>query len=401
MSGGSDGLMKLEASQVQEVAEADVDRELFEFKLPKQERGFTDILDLHERGTKLQFVGLTPPPSESIVARASRLLVHTAKLSRTELPMKEIPQIKLIETNERFPLSSVVPRKGPGYLILKRATGVFIPMTSFKDKYTVVKISILDMRHRNQEEKRSIKLNSNLPYNFEFCMDYCFPLASSDKVFLNVNIERAIVNEGEEWGAVQVQLTIEQSTFPYIEPFQETTGAMILPESGLDKFDRDPAHIDLVVTDRHREIMLEKKEQGDIIEIDQIHTVKMARNTYTKSSSSSTSSKPILKSSGGEFGTWNTQFGPAKLPDDQVSIEPEGEYSGSGYASPPPVMSPKTITPEDSEDDEFEALAKAVRNAKLNSRAEMKKMSRDSQSSENSGSSGNSKRQVRFGTNEV
>lgn len=323
---------KLEESHIRETAEADMDRELFQFNLPAQERGFTDILTQHKSGSKLQYVGLTAPPSETMAGRVSRLLLHTAKLSRNELPLADIPQLKLIGTMEKYPLSSVLPKKGHDYVLLKKVTCVYVPMTSFKDKYTGVKISIMDMRHRGQEEKRSVTLSSNLPYNFEFCMDYCFPRASANKVFISVVLERAIVNTGEEWGALQVQLQIEQTTFPYVEPFQETTGAMILPSTGLDIFERDPAHVNLLVTDRHRELMARMKQEGDVIDIDEIHRARLARPQYTKSSVAPQQSTLKLEPSPYSV---NPNLAKFLIPDDQVSLEPQ-EYGFTRKGSPPP-----------------------------------------------------------------
>lgn len=332
------------------VAQGDAERQLHQFKMPSQQRGMTDFIQSHRSGDRFQYVALTGSDVEDYSSRIRRLVQLSPKVHKSEIPQKDLPQIRLRQDSEKFSLASAVPAKGKEFLMLHRATVIYTPLASFTDIYTTMKISIMDMRKRNNPTRGSVKSNTNIQSKSEFSLDYCIPREDAAEVFLLITRENPTIEVGKMWGVVQAQLEIIECDSPYMENLRETIAVLSLPSSGLDTFHHDPMNLEITMHDNHRTKLQELYSQGDVVDEAEPILEKTKKITYAKSS---VPTKPSLKRSpetgmvNMEFssmtpGNWDFLSGVPKpqVADDQVSYTVDsGEGGVGGLGGTPSVRS--------------------------------------------------------------
>lgn len=336
-------LASLGNTMANSVAQGDAERQLYQFKMPSQQRGMTDFIQSHNSGSRFQYVALTGSDVEDHSSRIRRLIQLSPKVHKTEIPQKDLPQIRLRQESEKFSLASAVPAKGKEFLMLHRATVIFTPLASFTDIYTTMKISVMDMRKRNNQTRGSVKSNTNIQSKCEFSLDYCIPREDASQVFLLITRENPTMEDGKMWGVIQAQLEIIESDSPYMENLRETVAVLSLPSSGLDTFQHDPMNLDIAMHDNHRTRLQDLYQQGDIVDEAEPQLEKTKRVTYTKSS---VPTKPALKKTADgsmvnmEFssvqpGNWDFLKGTPKpkIADDQVSYSVKSDPAEEEEAS--------------------------------------------------------------------
>jgi len=341
-----------------QVANQDAERQLFRYDMPEQERGMTDLLDAHKAGMRFQYVALTGADVEDHSARIRRLISLTPKVSKSEIAQKNLPRIRLVEDAEKFSLSQAIPRAGREFILLNKATIVFTPLTSFADDYSVLKVCLMDMRMRNRQLRASVKTNTNIQVKMEFALDHCIPRKECENVFLQFIREQSTMVNGSMWGVVQVQLELIESDYPFIENMKEVVGVLSLPSSGLDKFEKDPMHLDITTHNNHRMKMQDLYQMGDITDETTPMVQKTGKLTYAKSSAPA---KPALKApvapqmpirppSDIDWSDVHNAMKP-QIPDDQVSIDVE-ESDPIQYQIPSSSKGTMSLEEDDDDDEE-------------------------------------------------
>lgn len=340
-----------------QVVNADAERQLFKYEMPSQQRGLTDLIQSHKNGSRFQYVALTGADVEEHGSRIRRLLMTRAIYNKSQIPTKDLPRLRLKEDSERFSLGDAIPAKGKEFILLNKATIVFTPLTSFADKYTTMKISLMDMRLETDQERSSVKANTNVTVKCEFSMDHCVPRTDVNEVFLMISREVSHLSTGRMWGVVQVQLEVLETDFPFMENMKEVVGVLGLPSSGLDTFDKDPMHLDITMHNNHRMKMQDLYASGDIVDETAPMKEKTGRIAYAKSSVAPKSAlkKPaetqyddfISQSIGSEWDYVKTAPKP-RIAEDEISEEPEED--GRSIRSPSPPVRNNHATPPRGDD---------------------------------------------------
>jgi len=343
-------------SAASQVMTAKSERQLFRFDLPQQERGLTDLIKTHKPGDRFQYIALTGADVEDHSSRIRRLVQLRPTVSQREIPITQMPKIKLFKDIEKFPLSQVIPKKGRDFLLINRATILFTPLTSFADDYSVMKCSLIDMRMISNQERSSVRANTNIMVKLEFSMDHCIPREAADQVFLMFGREISNMNAGNMWGVVQVQLEIMELDYPKMENMKEVVAVHALPSSGLETFEKDPMHLDITMHNNHRARLQEFYDDGDVADETAPMKEKTKKVSYAKSHAPG---KQVVRHMPGEHhnpsmfagqvsdGNWSFMKGRtrSRIPDDEASIDPveEGEEDTESIA---PVSMNLRVEPE-------------------------------------------------------
>lgn len=327
-----------EGKDTGEIVLSTAERQLYKHQMPQDERGFGDLLDAHEPGTKFPHAAIASKPLEDYTARMRRLANLQPRIERRRLDVPDHMTVKLSKPVEEFTMSSMLCLNTPKrkqdameYILVKRATFIFSPLSSFIDNHSDVIVSLVDMRKRTDNVARSLVLQDNKQYKGEFTLDYCFPRSSSNKLSMTFAQEIPTFDDGEQWGVCQIFLELEESDFPQILAFQETIGTASLTTSMLEKYSYHPAHRNLAIRDNHRAKLQGLYEQGDIVDETEAHHDRTKKLTYAKSSGSGLVKKSAMKKHAviDEQGNvdWSgvREFKAPEIPDDIASIDPLDE----------------------------------------------------------------------------
>jgi hypothetical protein len=140
------------------------------------------------------------------------------------------------------------------------------------------------MRKRSGHNSRGIMLQSNWQYKGGMSVDHSFPKTSADKLSFSFAQEVPTLNNGEQWGSVQIFLDIEESDYPQLTAFQETIGLAAGPETGLREYEHDPTTLDLAIRNNHLPKLRELYIKGEIADETEPKKDKQATVSYAKSS---------------------------------------------------------------------------------------------------------------------
>lgn len=262
---------------------ANAEREIYQFETPTQELGLSDLIKKHKEGDRFQYVALTGSDPEGYEARLRRLVTLRPRMLKTMIPINKLPHIRLIEDSETFDLSSVLPKRGEDYIRIHSVSGYFSPLTSVMSTFSKVKISLMDSRYSPPNEVQSIIINSNIDAKIELSMDFCIPRASCQLINLMITREQATISHGHQWGAIQLQLSVEESSFPSQSHMKNVVGILAPTVSALEEFTVSPNTLDISMTETNRKQIREMYQAGDIADEDEPIRVKKAATKYAKS----------------------------------------------------------------------------------------------------------------------
>lgn len=358
---------------VARTALGDAERELFQFDMPEGERGFSDVLDTYVPETRFQYVALTGKDNETAEARVRRLITLKPKTSKTIIPMSQIPKLRLIEESEQFSLEMAIPKKGKPYIRLASVTVVYVPLMSSLSGFTKVKASLIDTRLIHNQEVQSVKFSTNLTNKHEMTLDYCIPRESASKLVINFSREQAIMETGEQWGACQLMLQIEESDFPYQMNFKEVAAMNAIPSAVLENYNVNPNHLDVAITNNHKKVLRDIYENGDLADEMEPIVDKTAPVKYTKSTLPSAKNRGVKTETHGlKREGWEMMEGArVKTIDvDLASIEPGEDMYGPDQSEAAPLKSAMKrvkIASESSESEEEEIAMPVTRFANVRS----------------------------------
>lgn len=267
------------------------DRQMFKYKLPTQERGFGDLLDKYDGEGVFPYAAITSQADESAEARMRRLVNTQPRINSRKLNVPDYISVKLFKEVEEFPLSSIITMSSKqkektqyDYILIKRVMFIFTPLSSFFDSHSDVIVSLTDLRKRTGKVARQFNLTDNEQYKVEGSLDYCFPKSSSEKISLSFAQEVATFDSGEQWGACQIFLELEESDYPQVSSFQEVIGMASLTTSVLQDYDFDPTSLNLALRDNHRSALRDLYIGGKITDETDPAQTKTGKVKYARSS---------------------------------------------------------------------------------------------------------------------
>lgn len=324
-----------EGKVAQDIVLNEADRKLYRYDLPTTERGFGDLLDDHDGEGTFPYAAITDEPSEEYDARVRRITNLQPRINKRRLDVPDHISVKLYKEVEEFPISSVIllsEKKHKignfDYILIKRVVLILTPLSSFVDSHSDVIVTLCDMRKRTNKTARSMTLQDNKQYKGEFALDYCFPKESAQKVSLSFAQEVPTFDTGEQWGACQIFLELEESDYPQVVAFQETIASASLTTSMLERFKHDPAHINLAIRESHRMKLQDLYLRGQISDETEAVKDKTKKVSYARSSGAGLKAarrapKQVQVSQDGEV-DWSavTAMEKPQQAEDQVSVEP-------------------------------------------------------------------------------
>lgn len=263
---------------------ANSEREVYKFDYPTQELGLTDLISKHKAGDRFQYLAITGNETETTEARMSRLFNFRPKARTSMIPINELPHIRLRDDTEEFPLTDVIPKKCEDYVHVVSVTGYYASLTSVTSSFSKAKCSIMDTRYHPPHEVQFCTFNTNLDGKIELSMDYCVPKESVDRINLVIIREQATITHGEQWGALQLQIQIEQTSFPFQSPLKTAAGVLAPTASAIEDFQVNPNGIDITMTMANLPKIREMYQDGDIADVGEEVVFKTKKNTYAKSS---------------------------------------------------------------------------------------------------------------------
>ncbi|GAB2260585.1 hypothetical protein Droror1_Dr00011440 [Drosera rotundifolia] len=152
--------------------------------------------------SRFQYIALSDKDEETYQARIRRLVTFSPRINKSEIPIRRLPKIRLVNNTEEFILASTVPKHGKEYIRLNAVAGCYIPLVSAHSQFTFVVVSLHDTRNRGESSVQSVKFNSNLSRQFELSLDYWIPRKAAHNIILKVGREVPFHEEGEQWATV-------------------------------------------------------------------------------------------------------------------------------------------------------------------------------------------------------
>jgi len=266
------------------------ERQIYQHKMPETQNDMGNMISEHDQVSVFPHVAILDEPPESLESRYRKLTQLQPRVEKRRLDVPDYINLKLTKPVEEFSFSSIVQisdRKRKGvtmdYVHIKRAAIILAPLSSFIDNHSDVIVSIVDTRKRANHTARSLRLQDNKRYKGEFILDYSFPKESSHKISLSFAQEVQTYDDGEQWGACQMFLEMEESDFPLSVAFQETIGQAAVTTSILQQYKFHPGHLDLAIRDSHIPNMRELYQEGMIVDETEPMHDRSKRASYAKS----------------------------------------------------------------------------------------------------------------------
>lgn len=270
---------------IERQAEIGAERELYAYDKPTQTLGIGDLIKSHEPGTRFLYAALTGKESEDIDSRLRKLVNYKPRLNKKAISIDKLPTIELFRETEVYPLTNLLNYKNVGsYVRISDAICLYGAIVSPDCNFTKIRIGIIDNRLLDNKSVKSFIATTNLPAVGNLKLPYCVPKRDCDKLSLTVSRERAFIEEGLQWGALQLQIMIESYDFPVQFENTEVTAVNKLPKTLLEDRATDPDHIDISITNNDRMNLTELFLSGDIADENEPIENKTEAVKYAKSS---------------------------------------------------------------------------------------------------------------------
>jgi len=272
---------------IEHQAEIGAERELYQYERPTQEFGLAGLVKDHKPGTRFLYAALTGKEEEDVPSRMRRLAGFKPRLNKQAFTIDQLPTIKLYRETETFPLSKILSAKGVGsYIRISDAICLYGAIVSPDCCFTKAKIGIIDNRLLDGKLVKSFVATTNIPSIGNLKLPYCFPREDANRISLVISRERAFIEEGLQWGAIQLQMVIESYEFPVQFENTEVNAMNKLPGTLLEDRVTDPDHIDISITNNTRGPLAELYLQGDIADENEPIENKLQKVKYAETSMS-------------------------------------------------------------------------------------------------------------------
>jgi len=331
---------------------AKADRELYQFEAPQQELGLSDLISKHNAGERFQFLALTGGDSETFEARMRRMVTFKPRMNKTQIPLKDLPHIKLIDDTENLSLVEVMPKKSSAeYIRVASVACYFAPTVTVMSKFSKVKIALMDSRFDPPAEIQSITTNTNVDSKSELSMDYCVPKTAAAKLRLMISREQSTITFGEQWGALQAQIMLEETSFPYMSDMKQVVGILGPTASALEDHVVNPNILDITMTESNRKAIRELYQQGDIADESEPIKIKKKAITYAKSSMKALPKGELAESSGLVRKGWEgiSDIRKPQIAAEEASVDPENDDDDDSDYNPTNRLKAKQAWEEEQE----------------------------------------------------
>jgi len=259
-------------------------RHVYGHKVPEKEVDMQQLIDNHEPGHLFPYVATTGEEVESPESRIQRIMRFIPSIRSKRVKMDKRLDFVMTDEVEHISLSRLIgDRISMKFFSIPSIMFAFSPTVSLMSDFTDVYISLIDSRFRGKKQQQQIILSSNKHYKGEMCIDYSIPRVSADNLEFCVTSAVPILNTGEIWGALQVEITLRESSFPEPIPFKEVMGSNAMPTTGLLEYNRDPTRLNLAILDGHTEELREMKNRGEITDVATAHVAIEKKMTYASS----------------------------------------------------------------------------------------------------------------------
>lgn len=306
-----------DTTQVSREVMKDSQRELHQFKNPDTIHSMQDHIQNHIHGSRFLFAAITASQEEDESSILRKLLTHRTKLGRKELNVGELPHLRLYNEVETFSLSQVLKgTKLKSYIHLTDILVVYAPLTSADAVYTRIKISVIDDRLIKNKVVKSFAANSNLGSRAMLSLSYCFPREDVDAISLTISREGSFLEEGRQWGVVQMMIKIAELDFPIQTSNAALQGVLTVPQSVMSSSKTNPNAADIYMDPDNVGGMRELYQSGDIS-----NETYVPDNTSAPKYTKSEFAKPKGQKIEGRTGGWEFMNGyrVAGMPNDEQS----------------------------------------------------------------------------------
>lgn len=285
--GGKGGKVKSAGSKADGVEGSSIvadNRNIYRYEVPRQEVDMQQLIDNHEPGQMFPYVSTTGDEVETQSSRINRIMRFIPSIKAKRVKVDRRLDFVLKEEAEHISLSDIVGNKvSMEFFSVPSIMFAFAPTVSMRSDFTDIYITLVDSRFRGSKIQQRLILSSNKHYKGEMCIDYSIPKVSAGNLEFSITTAVPILNTGEIWGALQVEVMLRESSFPEAIPFKEIQASATLPTTGLVEFSRDPTKLNLTLLDGHTEELREMKNRGEIPDVATAHVAIDSKMTYASS----------------------------------------------------------------------------------------------------------------------
>lgn len=359
---------------------AGADRELYQYEVPTQSLGMSDLIKQHVPGERFLYAAVGGEQVEERDSRLRRLISYTPRLNKKAIPIENLPTIKLFKETENFLLSDIILKhKGITRPYVRIASTIvqYGALTSVDSEYTKIILSIMDNRMLNNKMAKSTTFSSNVTAKMDLSLDYCFPREESDNFTLTVSRENRFMEEGHEWGVLKLELVLEEMDFPIQTVNDPVVALSQVPRTLMEDRRIDPNNIDISITNNDRAKLAEIYMEGDLADTTEPVLNKTEVLKYAKSSLAGPKGKKAIEPASGEWSFMKGKRSLVNADQNSVDIEDEGsiksvsdmgeklrelrESQEVGEAQPVVLRSALKAPPGSSESNDSSGLASQVK----------------------------------------
>jgi hypothetical protein len=355
-----------------EVMQRKSERDLLQYELPTQETGISSLIKGHKTDERFMYAAISNRPANEKGSRLSKLTRFVPSTNRTPIPEKKLPSIPLYKESETFPLSQIVSRTGKPYVLIKEVLIVFAPLVSSDSVYTTVRIAILDNRFIDDRQRpvKDFQANTNIVSKASLMLSYCFPRSEVDRIGLAISRDTAFLDEGVQWGVIQMQIAMEEMDFPIQLDNSELLAVNSMPQSLLDDRETNPNSLNITLHEGDRKKLRDMYMDGDIRDESEPLVGRNEAIKYSKSILSAPKGKRI------EVHSKDWSFmNEARIQVDEADNSVEPSLDGS-------FDRPRTPTPPINYEDNRVGLQSPVSSLSSNLKSALKKSTRFSDESD-------------------
>jgi hypothetical protein len=131
---------------------------------------------------------------------------------------------------------------------------------------------------------KSVIIATNVVSKINMALSYCFPRDEAKDISLTVSRESAFLEEGRQWGAVQLQIQLEESDFPIQTSNRHVRAINAIPKGLLDDRQIDPDSLDITILNGDRLRLRDMYMEGDLADETEPIKNKTEAVKYAKSS---------------------------------------------------------------------------------------------------------------------
>nr|WMV64408.1 putative movement protein [Uromyces fabae virus] len=155
-------------------------------------------------------------------------------------------------------------------------------------------------------------------------LPYCFPRNEIDAISLTLSRETAFLEQGRQWGAAQVMISVKELSFPEHSPLNPVNAINNLPESIFEIHETNPSHIDISIMNNDKDKLRDLMLSGDLVDETSPMVDKFENVKYSKSSLKEIKGKKVETPRTQDWEYLNSKRVSCKADENSISCESEG-----------------------------------------------------------------------------